>query len=535
MTGEVNGSLLGRGSSLPGPIQIDSREIKLSMLEKNNVIFGPPGTGKTTAIEWLIKQIRAESVDPDNPSLVYLTYSRALAKEARERIGLHNKAMIGTFHSVLSRMLGWVKAEDGGNFLTDKDVEEFCRKYGIQKSGKVQMEREDNEGDDEWSRFLMLYEKSYASYPKITKPSLFMNDLPFNVDVITEKYNKFKASTGRHDYVDILVEAYERLELPHVKYLIVDEAQDMNPLMWSIVDKWPKDKLIITGDDDQSIYEFRGADPRLFLERRKDAKIFHLSETHRFGPNILGLCRDVSRRIQSREQKEYSAAPIADKVERRFNLDEFLDLNGSKMILFRTRFLASSYSRELIERMVPFLPLNSRHAWISPWSRALIRLNNAISSFPNISDDDLAFLVSYLPAHLLRRGIKTQIEKDGIGSVRNAIRGTLVTSIMDVIFENVPNREDLLRNLKIPDGKKRLISKMKKIEDNDLVYVDTFHASKGKESNNVAVALDMTKKVFNSFMENPDSEWRMLYVAVSRARNHLSLFSLNITEWRYQI
>ena len=533
--GEINGSLFDRGSSSAAPIMIGSREINLSMLDKSTVIFGPPGTGKTTAIERLIKQIRDASPDPDNPSMAYLTYSRALAKDARERIGLHNKAMVGTFHSVLHRMLGWVRGHGSdGDYLSDDDISEFCRKYGISKTGKVQTEREDTEGDDDWARFLMAYERAYSTFPDTKRPSLFV-DLPFNVDAIMAKYEGLKKEKRKHDYVDILAESYTFLELPHVKYLIVDEAQDMNPLMWRIVDKWPKDVLLIAGDDDQSIYEFRGATPELFLARRTGSKVFHLSQTHRFGPNILSVCKDVSGRIKTRENKEYAPAEIDDRVTRRFNLEEFLDLNGSKMMLFRTRFLASSYSRQLVDRGIPFLPINSRHSWISPWSKRLIRLNNILHDFPEISDPDLAFLIDHLPAAMLKRGIKTSVEKDGIAKVRESMRGTLVTDIKNIIFEHIPGREDLLRGLKITDDKKRLMMHLDNISENDLLLVDTFHAAKGKESNNVAVALDMTRKVFNTFMENPDSEWRALYVAVSRAKNSLTLLTLNVTEWRYPI
>ena len=538
MTADVTGSLFDRGSSVSGPIQIESNEIKLSMLDRNTVIFGPPGTGKTRAIEHLISQIKDMSEDPENPDVAYLTYSRAMAHDARSRIQLPEKSKVGTFHSILHRQLGWIKGNfegDGGSYLSDKQVAEFCARHGITRKGRAQPDREDAEGDDDWSKFLMLYERAYSTYPIIRRPSLFPNDLPFNVDVMMEKYNELKRQTGKHDYVDILVYAHDHLELPHVKYLFLDEAQDMNPLMWRIVDKWPKDVTVIAGDDDQSIYEFRGATPQLFLDRRKGAKIFHLSKTHRFGSNILGVCRDVSRRIQSREEKEYLAAPIADRVTRKFNLEEFLDLNGSKMMLFRTKYLAAEFVEQLIERKIPFLPINTKHGWISPWSRRLITLNNILSKFPDISDAEITLLVDYLPAAMLRRGVKTKIEKEGVSSLRNSIKNTLVTSVMDLIFDNAPTKDDLLRGLKIPDGKKRLIQGMKEIEEKDVLLVDTFHAAKGTEANNVAVALDMTRRIFDSFMENPDSEWRALYVAVSRAMNSLTLLTLNITEWRYPI
>ncbi len=537
MTADVTGSLFDRGSFISGPIQIESDQIRLSMLDKNNVIFGPPGTGKTRAIENLISQIRELSDDPDNPDIAYLTYSRAMAHDARKRIRLSDKARIGTFHSILHRQLGWIKGNSNADsdYLTDKDITEFCAKHGITKKEKVQAEREDVEGDDDWSKFMMLYERAYSTYPSITRPSTFQNNFPFNVDVMMEKYDELKRKTGKHDYVDILIQAYDNLELPHVKYLFLDEAQDMNPLMWKIADKWPKDVLVVAGDDDQSIYEFRGATPQMFLDRRKNARIFHLSMTHRFGPNILNVCRDISKRIQIREEKEYSAMPVNDAVTRKFNLDEFLALNGSKMILFRTKYLAVEFTRQLIERRIPFLPINSKHGWISPWSKKLIELNNMLSSFPDISDADLSMLINYLPAGMLKRGIKTKIEREGMKSIRESMKNTLDTDILEMIFRQRPAREDILRGLKIPDGKKKLIMSMKRISDQDLLLVDTFHAAKGREASNVAVALDMTRRVFDSFMENPDSEWRALYVAVSRAMNSLTLLNLNVTQWRYPV
>ncbi len=152
----------------PQPIEINSRDIKLSDLGKKNILFGVPGSGKTTAIETIISAVKEQ-----NLIYYYVTYSRAMGKEARERIDVFDKEHIGTLHSILSKILGWRAGKDG-IFLTDEEITAFCQKYNIKKLRKVKAWEEmiTDDADDEWSQFSMAYDKAINSLKGSFNPTI---------------------------------------------------------------------------------------------------------------------------------------------------------------------------------------------------------------------------------------------------------------------------------------------------------------------------------------------------------------------------
>jgi DNA helicase-2/ATP-dependent DNA helicase PcrA len=532
----IIGSLLDRGSSAI-PIEINSKEIKLSDLGKKNILFGIPGSGKTTAIETIISNVKEQHL-----SFFYVTYSRAMGKEARVRIDEHDKSHIGTLHSILSKILGWRAGKDG-IFLTDEDIEKFCQKYNIKKLKKVRPWEEiiSDDMDDDWSQFSMAYDKAINSLKGITEIKNILQDVNFNPLYIAQKYEEYKNELKKKDYTDILIEVERNPEvLPNTDFLFVDEAQDLTPLMWKIITEWSKKAgvVIIAGDDDQSIYTFKGADASFFLAQRVNAKIFHLPVSYRVPKEIRDLAVSIISRVKNREKKNFISIQDGGVVSQTTSLNEFVHLPGSKYILGRTRYILEKVSEILIMEGIPFLPINARHQNLSPWSEKLIKLTNAISKFPDVPEEDIIILIENSPAHIFHRGIKTLAEQGPENIIQKYSQNLEHKfNFKYLLKDQNMTKEQFLNAMNINPDKKTLIRKYinSGINEEDICYLDTFHASKGKEADHIAIVLDITQKIFENLYTRFEDEYRLLYVAVTRARKSVNLIYLGLTGMAYDV
>jgi len=534
--GGATGSVFNRESFPAAGTEISGGEIKFSDLERKNVIFGRPGTAKTTTIA----RVMAEYLTGGGSEvgLLYLTYSRSMAKDARERTGL-SKNSVGTLHSILSRRLGWRKGigSDIGDFLSDEDVTKFCDKYGIKKKARFRSwdkPQEFDEDDDQWTIFTEFYDAAKNRVPPIRLSDLDTQNIsPFDLDFIAYKYDKLKEELGRHDYTDILVQAAKMSFMP-LDLLIVDEAQDLTPIMWNIVEKIASvtKRTVFAGDELQCIYGFKGADPAFLLAKTKDSKVFHLRKSYRLTAENKELADRIAKKITIKEQIDFNSSGKHGRAEFGADIDAVLAQPGERWLLCRTKYIATHVAKYLKEEGVIYLPINQKHASISPWSSRLIELNNALASWPNVPIESMVEILRKLPASMLQRGVKTMATEERYDELKK-LMGESLLGMNDILkFFKDPNatRKELIKSLSIPDGKKDLLFQFegRPIKREDVVRVDTFHAAKGLEAENVGVILNLTKRTYKSYLTDPDSEYRNLYVAVTRSKANVFLIQLNI-------
>jgi len=537
--GGVTGSLFDRGSSAAAHIDIGSGEIKLSDLDRRNVIFGRPGTAKTTTITRIMADYLAGG--GTEAGLLYLTYSRSMAKDARDKTGL-SKNSVGTLHSILSRKLGWRKGMRGeeGDYLSDDDVTRFCEKYGIKKRTKFRAwDEEEVDEDDDWNFFMQYYDAARNRVPPLKLSDLDRENIsPFDLDYMAYKYDELKKTLGKHDYTDILIEA-SKMEFMPIDLLIVDEAQDLTPIMWYIVEKIASvaKRTVFAGDELQSIYGFKGADPAFLLAKKKDSKVFHLKKSYRLTVENKELADRIARRITVKEEIEFDSNGNHGRAEYGADVDSVLAQPGERWFLCRTRYLAMYVAKYLREKGVVYLPINQRHASLSPWSSRLIELNNALASWPNVPIESMVEILRKLPASMLQRGVKTLANEKKYEELKKMMGESLLGMNDTLKFFRDPNvtRREVIKSLSIPDEKKSLLFQFegRKIRGDEVVRVDTFHASKGLEATNVGVILNLTKKTYESYLTDPDSEYRNLYVAVTRSKENVFLIQLNIPGGMY--
>ncbi len=505
------------------------RVLHLAELDRRNIIFGRPGTGKTYTINSLIKQYLEQGGSPYR--IMYLTYSKSMAQDARNRFALPKGAMVGTFHSVLSKFLGWKYSpvDEHSDYLGSKDLKEFARAMGFSTTDDPNSYDAEQDGEDDFSRFLEAYYILKSGVPQATLDALFQTS-EFDVGYVAEQYEKMKESTGKHDYIDILTEGLN-LEFHPVPLLIVDESQDLTPLMWRIVDKIAEvaDSLVLAGDDMQTIYTFRGASVEELLARRDRYRVFHLTKSWRLPESIKSLSDMLVSRVDKHENVKYTGNGTEGKVFRQ-PIDLFLRLEGAKWILCRTKFTARRIGSTLMSLGVPFLPINDRHRWLSPWDNDLIAVNNALARYPHNDLRDLTILAQYLPTHYFARGVKSDLTSgNGDKVIRQYSTGLYGQFSTEYILQKPMTAADLYRGLEVSVNKKTVMEPWlgKIITPPDVVRVDTIHASKGLEVRNVALVTDLSGSGMKKLEENPSEEHRIFFTGMTRSHDTLTIMSLD--------
>lgn len=265
------------------------------------MVLAGPGSGKTTVITHRIKELLEQGVTPSG--ILVITFTKAAAMEMKERflrlVGEsyekgEGKVTFGTFHSVFYQILKLAYRFPAGSVLGEEEKRDFFKSW-IEKS---ELEVED-EGEFISS---VINEISYVKGNQIDLSYYYSQNCPEEwFKKLYSGYEDMLRKSGKLDFDDMLVMCYdlfrERKDIlaawqKKYKYILVDEFQDINRIQYEIVRMLalPENNLFIVGDDDQSIYRFRGAKPEImlgFMQDYPDAKQVLLAENYRSAKEIV--------------------------------------------------------------------------------------------------------------------------------------------------------------------------------------------------------------------------------------------------------
>ena len=350
------------------------------------LILAGAGSGKTRTITYRIAYMIQElGISPY--SILAVTFTNKAAKEMRERvenlIGEDGKrAMISTFHSfglrllrVYSKIIGY----DSNFTIYDTDDQKKVVK-GIMK--QLVIKNKDLTEGKIVSRISKLKEDG-ISPEEYEKEHRFESDANIIYEVY-KRYNQTLKENNGMDFSDILTNTYKLLENGEVleklqekfKYIMVDEYQDTNNIQYKIINKIAAKyrNICVVGDENQSIYGFRGADIRNILDFEKDypdAVVIKLEENYRSTKIILDAANEVIKNNKtSKDKKLWTKKVSGDKIilkpcsdgrdEVNFVIEEIVEMrkDGRRYndftILYRTNAQSRLFEEGFLRYNIPY-------------------------------------------------------------------------------------------------------------------------------------------------------------------------------------
>ena len=346
------------------------------------LVLAGPGSGKTTVITNRVRYLTEKAgVDPSH--ILVITFTRAAAREMKERYAQMTRAgcsrvSFGTFHSVFFLILKLAYRYQAANIVREEQRIQFIKTL----LGRCDLEVED-EGEFISS---ILSEISMVKGEMMDLDHYYAKNCP--EEIFKQLYSGYEEQLRRHrllDFDDMLVMCHqlfkERKDIlsawqDKYRYILIDEFQDINRIQYEIVKMLalPGNNLFIVGDDDQSIYRFRGARPEIMLGFERDypdARRLLLDTNYRSSRQIVEAAGKLIVHNRTRFEKDIKAArgpgrpvdirewpgPMEESLAIAMELRDYASMGiafQDMAVLFRTNMGPRLLIEKLMEYNIPF-------------------------------------------------------------------------------------------------------------------------------------------------------------------------------------
>lgn len=356
-----------------------NQKAAIETLDDPLMIVSTAGSGKTSVIVARTNQIVKSGVKPNK--ILVVTFSKMAAVEMQQRYATwYGEAGVrfSTIHSLCYSVLARAFSITGDSILKESDKRLFFtnvhRKLLYQKISGVSADFEEFYSDAQ-SYISVKTEAEYLLEPKAGKEKY--------LDLVYKEYVRYKIENQKIDFDDMIIQCHKRLseclaDLQYwgsvFDYVMIDEFQDTSRIQAEIFYMIQKKNICVVGDDDQSIYGFRGADAEVFhdfIRRFPDCKKIYLDTNYRSVPGIVNTAHKVIRNNRNRMEKTIQANRerkhavrivkndtdisqiqlIMDEIER------FVESGGNRneiAILYRTKKEAATLVSALQVNNIPF-------------------------------------------------------------------------------------------------------------------------------------------------------------------------------------
>jgi len=482
-------------------------------------VFGPPGTGKTTYLLNMMEKELAQGVPSSNVG--YFSFTRKATTEAKERAQVKFTGLnadldfpwFRTLHSLAYRCLG----------VGNKDLMSPQQYLDFAKSAGLELSIEKGEED-------YIIHTDHPVLNEINIARIRGQDLRtyynhsnmeiewHHLEYVERCYRHYKQSNGLVDFTDLLERLSEDPKrLPRLEVLIIDEAQDLSRLQWTIVEQLIgySQRIYIAGDDDQALYNWAGADVQSFLALPGEVKI--LDQSYRVPASVHKLANQVVRRIRKRQEKDWEPRDYNGKVSF-YNDHMDVDITqGEWLIMAATNYM-----------------LNGLYDWIK--SQGLLFERNGRKSIQETilsavlgwetlrKGKEVPFTVvkqiyKYLGSDYIARGHKTltKVDPEALYSLASLTKdhGLLTKKIWHEALTKIgeDKREYIIALLRRKTG----------LRSEAQIKLSTIHGAKGGEADNVLLITDLSGRFARMYDTDPDALNRLHYVAMTRTRKALHI------------
>lgn len=411
------------------------------------LVLSGAGSGKTRVLTARTAYLlRACDIAPNHILLV--TFTAKAAKEMKERMlsypGISHtdvhSLVAGTFHSIFYKILLFHERENWQNTALIK--------FDWEKENILKQAGRERELDD----------KEFAYDAALQQIGLWKNSLMFPDDIkamtpweedclyLYQSYEAAKAKTGKFDFDDMLIGCYKLFKnQPEIlekyrnrfEYILIDEFQDINKVQYQLIKMLSTKNICVVGDDDQSIYAFRGSDPSFILDFERDypnTKVIKLEQNYRSSHEIVSTANRIIAKNEQRKVKTMFAqhnngsAPIlfyphdeeleatmivtdmARKLEQGANPSDFA-------ILYRTHSMSRAIFERLAESNLPFVIDSDAESF---YQKKMVKSMLAFLRL-SINEDDIAACSDLLPVMFLKQNLLQEIKAQMILQDCNAL------------------------------------------------------------------------------------------------------------------
>lgn len=468
------------------------------------VILAQAGSGKTRR---LIEEVSKELEVRRPEEVSFVTFTRKGAEEGLHRVCSKLRyepsdlPYFRTLHSLTFHALN-LKADQMFGRI---DQREFNSKYGYNV----------NRCEVSDSNAMPTKDSMYLEYYDLERSDALQSFQIAEADIevgyynqIVRDYEEYKAEHNKVDYFDCLVKYIKYGEPLPISVGFIDECQDLTLLQWKVVEKaFSRAKRIIAvGDENQAIFTYSGGRPDYLIELSKKHKTENLSVSYRIPRAVFDLAHAVIDFVGSKTDKPFEfregnpegSVTSIDCIERAVNMVREEDYAANRnttewYFLSRNNCYLNEPMSLLEERLIPY------------W--------NADGFF--MGGNIMKRLRDYERFKL--KGYKSEEKKEAF------MRKFGITDF------SVPFTDTNL----FTEGRKWVYAAyvekygLDTLEDmckwNPQILVSTIHHVKGGEARNVAVMLDVTRRTTGNLYKDIDEELRVLYVAITRAKENLFL------------
>lgn len=503
-------------------------------------ILGPPGTGKTQTNSNKIRNCLEKGISPDRIACV--SFTRKAAQESRQRVcndwGIEERDMpyFQTLHSMAFRAGGYSTDEVVGS----RDMEEIGKALGVAfgKKGRSDMESDfDTLGIAEGDFYMSQYHLARSKSLPLEEMHRIIAD--YNVQWpqlkrLVAAYEDYKKARNKIDFTDMIENFIKGGNAPYIDALFVDEAQDLSTLQWAMVDVLRERPSIqvFTGDDDQAIMGFQGADVKAFLNATEKKTV--LEQSYRLPRSVWREAQNIVGRIEDRTPKHWKPKDEEGLVRFHQNLLDVPLGEGEWCLMARTNRIASQYAQALREE-----------GWV--YSR------NGHPSIPTKTYEALQDWESWSKGEPLTpakvRNVYTFMKpgegySKGFGPRSKSLMGPGADELvsmseaqehMGLLLDGSVRWHRALGKVDV-ETKNYVLNALRRKDNvrNPRIKVSTIHSMKGGEADNILVVPDLSYASYKGYQTDPATEHRVFYVAVTRAKKALHIM-LPQTSRSYEI